>query len=391
MRIWIVVGVSLLVGVIGGWAWTAAELGFWPRGNHEVKWGNTSPSLTPPAPASSGLAPKLVVEHDEFDFGSLEVGGTGRHTFVFKNQGRGPLVLTKGETSCVCTLASIENSEVPPGGSTKIEVQWHPPTHGPFRQSAQVLTNDPQRPRVELSIYGNVVASFRLVPERIVFSGLTANRGATGQARVYSYVTDHLTITEPEWSDKSTVQFYDLQIKPLSASQLKEEEGAKSGCLIQVTVKPGLPAGTFGETIRFHVNKPGNPALQLTVEGTVAGPIEIAGREWDAEHGMLMLGQVHSLEGSKSVLYLMIRGDALKQADIRLNNVVPKTLKVSVGKMEKMGPEVGRVPLMIEIPPGSRPEDHLGTQLGPLARIFLDTGLPDDKQMRILVRYAVEQ
>lgn len=390
MRIWIIVGVSLLAGVVGGWAWTAAELGLHPGGSN-IAWGSPPLAITPPTPASPGVAPKLILEKDEFNFGSAEFGATGRHPFVIKNEGRGPLILTKGETSCVCTLAEIKNSEIPPGASTTVEVVWHPKTHGPFRQSAQVLTNDPQRPRIELAIYGTVVASYQLEPETITFSNLAANRSATGEARVYSFATDNLAIIEPQWSDKSMAKFYELQIEQLSADQLKEEKGAKSGCLMKVTVKPGLPAGPFAERIRFHINTPGDPELELPIEGIVANPIEIVSRAWDVERGMFMLNHVHSREGMKTEAFLMVRGDALKQADIRLQKVVPDTLKVTVGKLEKLGPDVGRVPLTIEIPPGSRPEDHLGTQLAPLARIFLDTGLPEPKEMRLLVRYAVEE
>ena len=391
MRIWIIAGVSLLVGVVGGWLWTVAELGLRPGGGGRVEFGSPASAIAPPAPASPGSAPKLVLEQDDYNFGSIDLGGTGRHAFVFKNIGRGPLVLTKGESSCVCTLANIDRPEVPPHGSTTVEVEWHPKTHGPFRQSVQVFTNDPKRQRVELAIFGDVVSSYQLVPETLVFSGLAPNRGATAESRVYSFASDNLAIIDPQWSDKSTAQFYDLKIEPLTPEQLKEEKGAKSGCLLKVTVKPGLPAGRFGERIRFRLNLPGEPELELAIEGTITSPIEFAGRKWDAEHEMLMLGQVHSRDGLNTVLYLMLRGDALKQANFRVDKIQPATLKVTVGKLEKLGADVGRVPLTIEIPPGTPPEDHLGTALGSLARIYLDTGLPDNKQLLILVRYAVEE
>lgn len=261
----------------------------------------------------------------------------------------------------------------------------------PVSAKRQVLTNDPKRTRFELVVYGDVVSSYRIEPATIVFSGLAPNGAATGEARVYSYASDNLAIIDPQFSDKSTAQFYDLQIATLSAEQLKEDKGAKSGCSIKVTVKPGLPAGPFGERIRFHLNTPGDPEAEVTVEGRVNSPIEVSGANWDNSLGMLSLGTVHSREGAKSVIYLTLRGDALKQADVRLDKVLPETLKVTVGKTEKFGPDAARVPLTIEVPAGSRPEDHLGTQLGTLARIFINTGLSEPKQMRLLVRYAVEE
>ncbi|HEX3997992.1 MAG TPA: DUF1573 domain-containing protein [Pirellulales bacterium] len=392
MRVWIIAGAALLVGIVGGWFWTVAELGLRPSGGERIQWGWPASPLTSPALALPGHEPKLVLENDEFNFGSIELGGKGRHAFVFKNVGRGPLVLTKGETSCVCTLSKIDHPNVAPGGSTIVEVEWHPKSRGPFRQSAQVLTNDPARQRLELTVYGNVVSSYLQAPETIVFSSIAPNRSETAESRVYSFDSDHLAVEDPQWSDKSLAKFFDLALTPLTADQLKEEEGAKSGVLVYVTVKPGLPAGAFAERIRFQLNTPGNPQLQLAIEGHIASQVELqGGPEWDAARGILMLDQVRSREGAKAVLYLMIRGDALKQADFRVAKVVPTTLKATVGKLQKLKADVGRVPLTIEIPPGTPSEDHLGTPIAPLARIFLDTGLPDNKQMQILVRYAIEE
>lgn len=389
MRILILSSAAVLCGVLLGWAWTVAELGVRPLGDRRVEWGWPA-SAAPPALASAALAPKLIVEQGEFDFGKIELGGAGRHAFVFKNEGRGPLVLGKGESSCVCTLANIEHPDVPAGGSTTVEVEWHAKSRGQFRQSVQVLTNDPQRPRIELTIHGEVVSNYLLAPETIVFSGIAPQHSATAESRVYSFDADHLSIVDPQWADVAMAKFYELKIEPLKPDQLKEEKGAKSGCLLRVTVKPGLPAGRFGERIRFHLNSPDGPELELAIQGNIESSIEIWGPNWDSEHGLLTLGQVHSREGAKSVLYLTVRGDALKHADFRLAEASPNTLKVTVGKMEKLGAEIGRIPLTIEIPPGTPPEDHLGTQIAPLARVLLDTGLLDNKQMRIFVRYAVE-
>ncbi len=91
-------------------------------------------------------------------------------------------------------------------------------------------------------------------------------------------------------------------------------------------------------------------------------------------------------------LFLTVHSDEFKaSASFRVASVTPKTLKVEGRQTAKLGPRTAHVPLTIEIPPDTPAEDHLGTQIGPLAKILLDTGLPENKQLKILVRYAVEE
>ena len=75
--------------------------------------------------------------------------------------------------------------------------------------------------------------------------------------------------------------------------------------------------------------------------------------------------------------------------DLKLARPAPAPLRVTIGHMEKFGPDISRIPLTIEVPPGSRPVDHLGDQQAPVASILFDTGLPDAKQLQIYVRYIV--
>ena len=61
--------------------------------------------------------------------GTVGVGAKGSHEFVIRNIGAAPLELTKGATSCTCTVSDFEEKEggstsakiVPPGESTKLK------------------------------------------------------------------------------------------------------------------------------------------------------------------------------------------------------------------------------------------------------------------------------
>jgi len=52
---------------------------------------------------------------------------------------------------------------------------------------------------------------------------------------------------------------------------------------------------------------------------------------------------------------------------------------------------VTRTPVVIEVPPGSRPGAHLGNDQGHLAIVNIKTGLAEPTELRLFVRYVVEQ
>jgi hypothetical protein len=390
-RIWTLAVATLIVGLAIGWGWTVAELGYSPRGSDRVAWGNPPAAKSPSPLPSDGPKGKVAVDETEFDFGKMETGGAGRHDFVIRNAGKGTLLLEKGPTTCSCTVSEIDHTQLAPGESAKVTLQWHPKGHGPFRQSASVSTNDPEKPALDLTISGELVSSYLVDPARLVFTGITSDASFARQVSVYSFTSDKLSLTTPRMTDHSFAQYFETSVTPMTADELKEEEGAKSGCRLQVKIKPGLPAGAFEQRIRFQLSLPDHPEAEVVVEGSVASPIDVVGPKWDSEREILMLGPVHAQEGAKAQLYLMIRGEAQQHADVKLHEVQPDTLKVTLGTLEHLTPTTSRVPVSIEIPKGSRIVNHMGSQSGGLARIYIDTGLADVKQLRLLVQYAVEE
>ncbi|HEV2971243.1 MAG TPA: DUF1573 domain-containing protein [Pirellulales bacterium] len=393
MRILIVVAVSIFLGLTLGLGATVFELGLRPDGSGRIELGPAHVAPTPPPPAIQGPPPKAVVEGGqlEFNFGKADKGTPQHHDFVIRNVGKGTLVLEKGETSCSCTVSEIEHPEVPPGGSTKVTIEWKGKAMGPFRNSAPVLTNDPDQRRIDLFIAGEIVSTYRVEPEKLVFTSISSKKSATQTARIYSFATTDLAVLRHEFSGASTAAWFDLAIEKMSADELKQEVGAKSGCILRLTIKPGLPAGPFAQTIRLQFNLPGDPEIELPVEGKVNSPIEVVGPNWEPERGILMLGEVRASDGAKADLFLLLREVAQDKVNLRLTGPTLEPLKVTIGKLEKLPPSAARIPLTIEVPRGARAVNHLGNDQGKLARVILDTGLPDAPQLQILVRYVVKE
>ncbi len=142
----ILLGIALGIGV----ALLRIRAAPWKPDVDRTAAGAAAPIRRPDEPA-----PKVVVDQSRYDFGTLDMASQGSHEFVFTNAGKAPLKLAAGETSCRCTMSELAQKEIPPGGSTKVTITWKPKDQpGPYEQTAKILTNDPQRPEVTLTVSG---------------------------------------------------------------------------------------------------------------------------------------------------------------------------------------------------------------------------------------------
>ena len=138
--------------------------------------------------ATSGGSSKLTqsanaqVYNDHLEYAWGEIGinsGEAVHEFEIENRGTNVLELTNVLTSCACTTAriTIEGKASPyfgmhstsswigrlePGQTATLSVVFDPLFHGPdglgpIERFIAVETNDPQNPRLEFKLTGNVV------------------------------------------------------------------------------------------------------------------------------------------------------------------------------------------------------------------------------------------
>ncbi len=121
----------------------------------------------------------LKAEEPTFDFGTVPMyGGKVKHSFSLKNDGQGPLKISKIYTSCMCTeatliagktkigpfgmpghggLATFANQEIGAGKEATIEVEVDPAAHGPqgtgpAKKIVYIETEDSQKIQLALDI-----------------------------------------------------------------------------------------------------------------------------------------------------------------------------------------------------------------------------------------------
>jgi hypothetical protein len=383
MRLWPLVFLSIFFGAAFGIGLTVMELG-------ASLTSTVDASIPPLVPVASPDGPHVVADQEEYNFGSMERDSHKSHVFTVRNDGKSKLVLKKGESTCRCTQFVIAETNLNPGESTSITIEWHatvPP--GPFRQSATIETDDPARPQLTFTITGDVVASIRVDPDTIVFSAISMNEPHTADVNVFSYRPGQLKVVGYEFMESSNADKFTFRAEPMPAKTVQEEKDAQGGVVLHVTVKPGLPLGAFRQKIKINLNLDNN-SVELPIEGNTVSDVEVAGASWDDDHSLLTLGTVNRHDGAKAELFILVHGPHRKQLHPTVKEVTPDVLKVTFGQ-----PVTGendssvQLPFTVEIPPGTPPMLHLGGQEGKVGEILIDTGDLDAQTLRIRVRFAV--
>ena len=85
----------------------------------------TQPPATPPAETVPvGPLTTISFPETEFNFGEIQEGEKIVHEFAFKNTGKEPLVISKAQGSCGCTVPDWPREPIPVGEEGIIKVQY---------------------------------------------------------------------------------------------------------------------------------------------------------------------------------------------------------------------------------------------------------------------------
>lgn len=384
MRLAVLVPAALLLGAVSGIA-----LAYWEYGSlTSASTGGAAPAAT----GGGGPHPVAVAEEPSYNFGTMEVGGKLSHSFTVHNKGEGPLKLAKGATTCKCTLSHLEDSQIPPGGSGSVTLEWEGKGEiGPFRQTADILTNDPNQPKLALSVQGELTEAVIIEPTEVVFSSLSARDPNEAKFRVFALHSDHIEITGHHFESEQGSQQFDVAIEPLPPDALAAHK-AKSGVLATLTSKPILPLGPIRQKIVLETNLAHRPKLEVAISGTVVSDISVYGLDFSTANSMLRLGLVKSQEGAERTLRLTTRGPHRHEIKFTVAKKFPEFLEVKLGEMTEVNQgHVTQIPITIRVPPGSPQANHLGTVLGKIGEVVLETNHPDLKEVPLKIYFAVEE
>ncbi len=217
----------------------------------------------------------------QHDFGPVPRGAKVRHPFVITNNTSGPISILNLRVSCGCTSGKASVSVVPPGGTGVVEAEMDTRNFVGNKATTLFVTlhNGAEEVEVGLGVRSNILSDIVLNPGGIDFGTI-----ARGQSPTLSLTIDRLG--QPEWR----------VVKMVSASKvlgatLVETQRANGmvSYRLEVSIKPGAPAGTVRDEIQLITNDPESRSFPVLVTAEVRGDLT-------ASPSVLALGAANSSE-----------------------------------------------------------------------------------------------
>ncbi len=108
---------------------------------------NIEEYFAPMTPEELAQAPKLILDEPLHDFGRIKQGDVVENVFVLRNGGKSTLNIRKTNSSCGCTVASMEKTELLPEEEASITIRFNSAgRRGQQQKSITVFSNDPKAP-----------------------------------------------------------------------------------------------------------------------------------------------------------------------------------------------------------------------------------------------------
>jgi hypothetical protein len=286
-----------------------------------------------------------------------------------------------------------QKAVVPPGESVKVTVEWRPlNVFGKFGKTLSFPTNDPSNRTLELSIQGNVVGHWRLMPNSIGFYGLGTDETRTVTSNLLIYKDEKWQILGQTWNGKVGTEHIGVIYDEIPANELaKMDPPPKSGYKLSFTARKGMPAGVFSETVTLNTTPKTSTPVTLNVQGDVLASVgllrttpHLQGNNELHLGQSLPQGKVHHVD-----LTIRVAGSHRKDTRFSVKKVVPEDLKVSIGEPKNVNDPVVFVPLKVELPATAKPQAWLSTKPEEMGQIVIETTNPDVKELKLFVRFAI--
>lgn len=221
------------------------------------------------AKAAVVTAPKIEVVPETKDVGTIAKGQVIDATFVIKNSGGSDLIVSDARPSCGCTVASFDKV-IKPGGEGKVVSSVDTKTFsGPISKSILLVSNDPDRPQMNLFVKANVKPFVDVLPQPFVrFSVIKGD--AAGQDVIL--LSDEKTF-KPTVAETSQ-PYVKAEILP-AGDKDKIPGRAGEQYRLRISVTGDAPDGLLNAPLRINTGVAQQPTLEIPVSGIVRPRVSV--------------------------------------------------------------------------------------------------------------------
>ena len=93
------------------------------------------------AQESDDLKPAFKFITETINYGKITLGANGVRVFEFTNIGKSPLIITRVQASCGCTVPKKPDQPIMPGEKGEIEVAYDTKRPGGFSKAITIFSN----------------------------------------------------------------------------------------------------------------------------------------------------------------------------------------------------------------------------------------------------------
>jgi len=335
---------------------------------------------------------KASIEETTYNFGVMDVKASGAHDFYVKNVGTEDLILTVDRTTCSCTGIDISPTRVAPGKTARCHLKYNADRAitGKFSQGGIIRTNDPDNLEIHLIVEGIFTNPIVVQPATVSLPRVAAGTSRTATIRFYGFENEPLQLSDPHWQDR---EHFDFQWQPAELSDTDKEDSflslAKSVIEGTLTVKSGLPVGSFQEWFQMKTNYPSQANATFSVSGQiVSGNVSISGRGFNPATGIVDLGA--TMTGIKITREISIQfsGASAPSASVQIKSVEPAWVRTELSPPQDRGP-LRIFSLTIEIPEEAPTGNYVIRDGGQQAHVTLETNNESAPVMKIPLQFAV--
>ena len=216
---------------------------------------------------AQAVGPKIAIDEDNYDFGTIVEGAIVSHDFFITNEGTENLVIIKVSASCGCTVAKPQDEVLEPGESTMMKVTFNSAhKRGNRKNYVTIYTNDKNNKRYTIITTAKVLG-------RDEQSDEIKNAPIISLSKLYH---DFGTVKE------GSILQLDILVRNNGKTDLKiEKVRASCGCtaalMSEKILKPGENGnlhieldtsnmhGKKTRTVQIKSNDPVNPRLVITL------------------------------------------------------------------------------------------------------------------------------
>lgn len=211
--------------------------------------------------------PQITINSERHNFGKAVEGETLMYDFIISNTGNGDLILKTVRSSCGCTIAQPDKTELQPGESTKLHVEFNTiDREGEQQKYIYIYSNDSKRKELRVAVQADVLPKESKEALNMKFGKLKLdkNKHDFGNVQEGKYYIATIKITNTGDGD--------LEIKNVTTTC-----GCTAALVTDKIVKPGKTTimkveldtsgreGKFVRAVNIHTNDRLQPLQTVTL------------------------------------------------------------------------------------------------------------------------------